>query len=174
MSSLLEQAMIAGSRFALSLLIGWGLALPLARAAEVSQPLNQPKKAASQPSPAVRKAATAAASKPKDQPEEKVEEKEVTGDVVTVTKYAISVEFAKTPTASEEILLPFDAKTSVEGPRKIAELKFGDRVKVTYQQTSREDDQGHPVILKTVATQVALLRSATSESALRSTDTVTP
>lgn len=99
--------------------------------------------------------------------DEQVEQKTVTGEVMGATKRAISVEFSRTPTESTEMLLPVDGKTAVERLKSLADLRRGDRVSVEYQQTYREDEHGERIILRTIATRVALLRSASNEGALR-------
>jgi len=106
--------------------------------------------------------------------DERVTEGTVTGEIVTATKHAISVEFARTATATEEMLLPLDAKVKVEGPKKLADLRPGDRVRVQYRQTYREGKNGERITLKTLATKIVLLRTAAPEGSLRSNETATP
>jgi hypothetical protein len=102
----------------------------------------------------------------------KVISKEVTGEVVYVGKRAISVEFDRTADGSMEMLIPIDGNTMAKHLQTLAQLKRGDRVRVLYQQTYKEDEQGERVILKTVATTVALVRRAVPEGTLRSEDSV--
>ena len=105
----------------------------------------------------------------KDKDDEKMLSKEVTGEVVTVTKRAISVEFAHTADAAEEMLLPITKETKVERVRSLSELRRGDTVKVAYTQYYRDvNEGGKPVVLRTVATNVALLRNAPSGGMVRS------
>ena len=92
--------------------------------------------------------------------EEKLAYKEVTGTVVHVGKRAISVEYAVTKDGSYEMILPFDADLKLARLRSLSELKAGDTVKVGYQQTYLDGDDGKPVVLKTVATMITLLRTA--------------
>lgn len=114
--------------------------------------------------------AVLASSAEKTSPDEHVEERTVTGDVVSVGRSFISVETAKTKTSAEEMMFWLDKGVRVEGPKQLSQLQPGDRVSVQYLQTYRVDDAGERVILKTVATKVALLRSAAGEGALRSAD----
>ena len=103
--------------------------------------------------------------------EPKTVQKEVTGEIVTVGKRAISVEFAHTADSSEEMLLPINKETKVERLRSLSELKRGDMVKVSYAQVYTEtDEQGQPIVLKTVATKVALLKNAPSGGMVRNED----
>lgn len=118
--------------------------------------------------------AWSAAAKPSsDVPDDaKVEEGTITGDIVTATKRAVSVEYARTGTASEEMLLPLDDTIKVEGPKTLAQLKPGDRVSVQYRQTYRDGKDGKRTILKTVAVKIVLLRSALPEGSLRTEEAV--
>ena len=106
--------------------------------------------------------------------DEKVEEKTLTGDIVSVNSRQISVEYAKTATQAEEMLFSLDKDVDVEGPKTLKQLVAGDRVQVLYRQTYREDEKGQRVILKTLAKDITLLRSATAEGALRSEDMASP
>ena len=102
--------------------------------------------------------------------EEKLYEATVSGEIVSTNRQALSVEYAKTNSTSEEMLLPVDDKVEVSGPKSLAELKPGDRVSVSYRQTYREDKDGQRIVLKTMATKISLLRSATGKGVLLSTD----
>lgn len=92
--------------------------------------------------------------------EESVAYDEVRGQVTSVTKRAISVEYAQKNNASYEMLLPFTQDIRLSHLRNLSELKPGDTVKVRYTQTYRENDKGEKVILNTVATDLALIRRA--------------
>ena len=95
--------------------------------------------------------------------------KEVTGDVVYVGKRAISVEVSRTTASSTEMLLPVNEETTLELLRSFAELKRGDTVRVRYDQTVKENiDGGDPLILKTVATTVTLVRRAPPPGTMQS------
>ena len=107
-----------------------------------------------------------------DEPSHKKDEgititQEVTGTVVAMTKQSISVEYAKTD-ASYELLLPFGNNLQLEHLKSLSELKQGDTVSVQYQQTYKDHDKGEREILKTVATRLTLVRSATPQAALNS------
>ena len=103
-----------------------------------------------------------------------MEEKTVIGEVVTVTKRAISVEYETTATSSTEMLLPVSQKTEVDPPlKKLFDVNRGDRVSVRYQEWSRQGEDGQRTVLKKVATKVKLIRSAYSQGTLHSADKVT-
>ena len=102
-------------------------------------------------------------------PEERIVSKEVTGEVVYIGKRAISVEFSRTADSSNEMLLPVSGDTKVEMLRSLSELKRGDTVRVSYDQTMKESrDGGEPLLLKTAATKVTLVRRAPPEGTLQS------
>ena len=98
----------------------------------------------------------------------KVSEKAVTGQVVWIGKRAISVETRRTEGESEEMLIPIDGKTAVERLKSLSELKPGDTVRVECKQTYKQLEDGSESLAATVATKIALVRSASS-GALRST-----
>lgn len=91
---------------------------------------------------------------------EKLAYKEATGTVVHVGKQAISVEYLVTKEGSYEMLLPVGQETKLKHVRSFDELKRGDTVRVKYEQVYREGEKGERVILKTTATEIALVRSA--------------
>ena len=103
---------------------------------------------------------------------EKVAYEEVEGRVVSVTKQAVSVEYAKKDQASYEMLLPFTQDIRLSHLRSLSELKPGDTVTVKYAQTYKETDQGEKVILSTVATNLALMRRAPTSALLRGAENV--
>jgi hypothetical protein len=94
--------------------------------------------------------------------------KAVTGQVVWIGKRAISVETGRTATESQEMLIPIDGTTKVDRLTSLSELKPGDTVRVECQQTYKQLEDGSESLAATVATKIALLRSATG-TALRST-----
>ena len=96
--------------------------------------------------------------------EERLEHKKVTGELVTVTKQAISVEYSRTAKASYEMLLPITQDTKLVKVRSLDELQPGDTVKVQYEQTYREGEDGERIVLKTVATEIALVRQAPKQA----------
>lgn len=97
-------------------------------------------------------------------PEEKVAANEVKGRVVTITKRAISVEYDSKEQASYEMLLPLAKDIRLSHLQDLSELKQGDTVRVKYEQTYTENDKGERMILKTLATDLTLLRSAPKNS----------
>lgn len=108
------------------------------------------------------------------EPQEHLVSKTVTGTVVWAGKRAISVEFARTASKSEEMLIPIDDKTKVDRLLKsVSELKPGDTVRVGYQQTYKERDDGSEFLAATVATNISLVRSDAPEGTLRSSEAAT-
>lgn len=93
-------------------------------------------------------------------PKSKVIERSVSGEVVVATRRYLSVEFAQTKDASEEMLLPVNEDTVYERLKSVQDLNRGDRVKVVYEQTYLPAaEQGEdPQILKTVAKTVTLVK----------------
>lgn len=108
------------------------------------------------------KAAQAAAT------DEKVEQKTVTGKLGMVRPHQISVEDVKKGSYAHEYLLPLAKDVRLHHVREFAELQQGDTVKVTYQQTSKKNEKGEKILLKTLATDIALVKSAASSSRLTS------
>lgn len=102
----------------------------------------------------------------KKEEEGKVEYKEVTGTVSAVSKQGIAVEYSRTLEGSFEVFLPLGDKVKLERLNSLAELKPGDTVKVRYEQILKETKEGSPRVLKTTATEVALMRRAPEEGAL--------
>ena len=90
---------------------------------------------------------------PKD---EKTMVVKLTGTVSTVGRNYINVEYSKTKGSAKEMFLPLSDKVQLENFQSLNQLKFGDPVRVEYQQTYREDKDGKKV-LKTVATGIALI-----------------
>jgi hypothetical protein len=106
------------------------------------------------------------------EPEEQIEDRTIAGEIAAVNKRFLSVEFSRTKTAAEEMAFSLDEKVTVEGAKKLGQLQPGDRVSVQYRQTYREGDEGQRVILKTVARKIVLLRTATPEGTLTSSEEV--
>lgn len=96
--------------------------------------------------------------------DEKVAYDVVTGTVGSVSKQAISVEYSRTKTGSYEMLLPLTEETRLEHLKSLDELKTGDTIRARYQQTYREGDKGERIILKTAATEIALIRRAPEQA----------
>ena len=96
------------------------------------------------------------------------EAKEVTGKVIYVRKNSISVEFDRHDGGSYERLIPVDEDVHFISPLKgMADIQRGDTVRVSYNQTHSENEHGERVVLKTVATQIALMKPA-AQNALSS------
>lgn len=93
------------------------------------------------------------------QPEAKVDARKITGTLTSVTKRSISVEYVSGD-ESNELLLPLTAETTFSHVQGLAELKVGDTVSVGYQRTYRDGESGEPFILKTIATDVTLVKRA--------------
>ena len=92
-----------------------------------------------------------------------VEDLEVEGTVSAVTPQGIAVEYARAGNAAQEVFLPMDPNAKFSKVQRLAELKLNDTVYVHYQRTYRDDKDGQHVVLKTVATQVELLKPAPPE-----------
>lgn len=92
--------------------------------------------------------------------QDKIAYNKVRGEVTYVGKRAISVEFDRTADSSTEMLLPLGDETALKRLRTLEDLKRGDTVHVAYQQVYREDEKGKRIVLKTTATEIALMRSA--------------
>ena len=97
---------------------------------------------------------------PKPAADEKVDTKTVTGQITGMTKRTLSVEYEQTAEGSYEMLLPFDGTVKLERLKTLQQLSRGDTVAVRYEQTYRVNEKGERVILKTVAKQVSLVRTA--------------
>lgn len=102
-------------------------------------------------------------------PSERMDTLEVSGTVVSVSKQAFSLEFSRTQSESLEMVLPVDEKTRCQRFRGVSELRPGDRVKVKYQQTYEDGaEKEKKTILKTLATEIAMLKRAPEEGSLLS------
>ena len=95
----------------------------------------------------------------------KVIAKTVTGEISGVSPTGIAVEYSLVSSSSSEMFVPIDGKTRVEGVKSVRELQMGDTVKVDCQQTLRKGTDGKPVLLKTVASAIALVKRVSSETA---------
>lgn len=89
--------------------------------------------------------------------------KAATGTVVSVRKYSISVELAQNEEeGAQEILIRLDPAVKVAGMKKLSDLQYGDRVKVSYRQMTlpakTKDAEGK--VLDMTAFEVALLKTA--------------
>lgn len=93
--------------------------------------------------------------------DEQVERKTVTGQVVSITPGMISIEYARTETASKEILIPLDEETQLSHLRGLEDIREGDRVAVEHRETHTENDEGKWLNFKRVATKISLVRRAT-------------
>ena len=113
--------------------------------------------------------------------EEEMSEKEektvkvgtLTGSVSSVGKNFINVEYTKSKGNAYERFLPLSDKVRLENFQSLNELRFGDKVRVQYQETYKEDKDGKKVVLKTVATDITLLKES-QQQGLRSIEGQVP
>jgi hypothetical protein len=98
--------------------------------------------------------------------EAQVSVKAVTGEVTSINRQAISVEYSKTSEGSYEMLLPITKDTRLERVQSLTELKAGDTVTVDYEQRYKAGDHGERIVLGTVAKRIALMRRAPPEGSL--------
>ena len=105
--------------------------------------------------------------------EETVKVGTLTGTVSSVGKNFINVEYTKSKGNAYERFLPLSDKVRLENFQSLNELRFGDKVRVQYQETYKEDKDGKKVVLKTVATDIALLKESQQQS-LRSIEGQVP
>ena len=134
----------------LRLLVFWGMAALLCAGASVAWAAHEPEKT-----------------------NEKIVQKELTGQVVWIGKHAISVEYDRDATSSYEMLLPVTGDLELERLKNLSELKRGDTIHVDYRQTVKQGEDGQEMVVKTVATKVALMRQASPEGTLRSKNETT-
>ena len=90
--------------------------------------------------------------------------KTITGEIVTVSAHAISVEYSRTKTSAYEMLLPVDENVRLEHLKSIKELAPGDTVYVTYEQTYQDGEDGEPIILKSLAREIVLVKRSSGTS----------
>ena len=91
--------------------------------------------------------------------------KVVEGRLVHAGKRAISVEYDTTSEGSFEMSLPLAEGVEVRGAASVADLKYGDKVKVGIEQSFRPGDDGAPVLVKTEALVIVLLEPAQAATA---------
>ena len=96
--------------------------------------------------------------------DEKIQSKQVTGELVAVSKQGISVEYSSTPQESYEIFLPITHQTRLKQMKTFSDLQVGDKVMVDYEQTYQENKKGERIILKTVATRISLVKKSTQQA----------
>ena len=99
--------------------------------------------------------------------DEHLEQREVTGKLVMIRKNSISVEYGQRGGDSYEMLLPLGKHVQFEHVKGLDALKRGDTVAVGYSELYRPGDDGKPVAVKTFATKITLVKSAT-DNPLRS------
>lgn len=104
---------------------------------------------------------------------ERTSSREATGVVVATTSRTLSLETSRTGGNIEEMLIPVDPSTvKFERVKSLADLQRGDRVRVQYRLTYREDEQGQERLAGTSATKITWLsRGAAATGALRSEST---
>ena len=78
----------------------------------------------------------------------------VTGTVSTVGGNFINVEYSKNKGSAKEMFLPLSDKVRLDNFQSLKDLKYRDAVRVRYEQTYKEDEDGKRVVLKTVATEI--------------------
>jgi len=120
---------------------------------------------AKEPAAAVRPSPKAAAAPPAATPPLTVTRRVVEGRVMHAGKRSISVELEATADASTEMLLPLAGNVEIRGVKSVAELKYGDHVKVGIEQSFRTGDDGKPVLVKTEALVIVLLKAAEGAAA---------
>jgi hypothetical protein len=103
--------------------------------------------------------------------QETVVSKIVTGEVVWVGKWALSIEVNRTEESSTDMLIPYDKKTKLERLKELAQLRRGDTVQIECEQRYTKDEKGEPVLSGTMAKKVSLVRQAVS-GALQSNQAV--
>ena len=118
-------------------------------------------------------AATSAEEEMSEKEEETVKVGTLTGTVSSVGKNFINVEYTKSKGNAYERFLPLSDKVRLENFQSLNELRFGDKVRVQYQETYKEDKNGKKVVLKTVATDIALLKES-QQQGLRSIEGQVP
>ncbi|GEM_PF-2519377 len=98
--------------------------------------------------------------------------KTISGQVVTIWKNKLAVQFAESETAgTEEMLIPLDKKLRLSGVKALSEIKPGDTVKVNYELLF-EDKKGDKrpeaelPVLGTKAVALTLLKKAPAAGAL--------
>ncbi len=93
-------------------------------------------------------------------PTEQTETLTAVGELMYVGKRTISVQVTTTSDSSTDLLLPLAEHLVVEHAKGLSELRHGDRVSIEYERTTMTGEDGQPVLLKTVAKKIALLRTA--------------
>jgi hypothetical protein len=88
--------------------------------------------------------------------------KHVEGTVVASTRYNLSIETAKKGGVVSEMVLPVDEKTQIRGYGRIEDIRRGDTISAQYKQTYQTDDKGREMTTGTTATDINLVRSASS------------
>ncbi len=94
------------------------------------------------------------------EPPQKIEDKEVTGDLSGLNKQSITIDYNRSGGTSYEMLLSLDPQIQLEGLQSLAELKVGDTVKVKYQQIYKDGEKNERIVLKNMATSIAIVRTA--------------
>ena len=100
--------------------------------------------------------------------DEQVEVKTVSGQLVMVKRHQISVENVRKDKEgyAHEYLLPLAEDVRLNHVREFSELQKGDTVQVTYHTIYRVDEKGERVDLKTIATEITLLKAASTTARL--------
>jgi hypothetical protein len=94
-----------------------------------------------------------------EQPKREVFAREVTGEIAGISSNFIAVIYGQTDKESLEMALPMD-KTTKGSIRKLSEIKLGDMVSVTYEETVETKKDEKPRITKRLAKVVEFRRAA--------------
>jgi hypothetical protein len=104
-----------------------------------------------------------------EEPEERFKDAEVTGTVVAYTSRSLSLEFDRSKTEVMEMLLPVDpAVTRFERVTGMKDLHRGDRIRVAYRQTYRQNEAGEWILKTAMATRISRLGESLGSPRLKS------
>jgi len=93
----------------------------------------------------------------------KIDKKIVTGTILAIRQDRINVEYDKKDGVVYEMILPLADMVQYSHVRSLSDLNAGDEVKVKYEQTYEDQENGERKILKTEAIQITLVKRATVE-----------
>ncbi len=96
--------------------------------------------------------------------QERVEDKMLTGEVSGVGGRFLSVEYERSldGTSAQDMGFQLDEETVLVGVDQLKALGLGDRVSVSYQEFTRQDEQGDVAGIRRVPTRVSLISKAVS------------
>jgi hypothetical protein len=85
---------------------------------------------------------------------------EVVGQISSINSRTISVEFSRSKTSAEEVLIPLTSETVLQSPlRSLSQLQRGDTVKVRYIKVVRDNPDGQ-LVVRSAAKQITRLKEA--------------